>query len=769
MIVPLLAANWKMNMTEGEAVSWCQSFISLLPSRALQYVLIAPPFTLFKTVMDSVVSTPIMVSAQNCHWEEKGAFTGEISPTHLKDLKVCWTIIGHSERRHIFKEDQEMVNKRLKGALQNKLKVIYCIGEKLQEREKGDTLKVIKEQMAVLEELGDLKKNLVIAYEPVWAIGTGIVAKTEQIQEVHKEIKNLLNLKFFFDLTLPYRIFLFIFLFLIVFIFIEAIITPPLSWDSLYYHMYQSALFVQEGSFSQIPFDGIMGSFKYHPKNFEIFLSFFLLPFKSDFFSNLCNFFFLQIAFLGSLILLNEFAFSKNRILLFLINFFTIPAFFIYLPTQYIEISSLSLIISSFAFLKVYEKDKNFSFIFLSSLCLSLALSFKAYNFLPYALGHIFILYFLFKDKRLKFKFLIPLFLINILFSFHYIKMAYNFKNPIYPYPLKVFGKNIGMAEPSFLDYLKKMEEKQKEWFSKREAQLKPLEKKISPYLYTIFTMFSQNHQALGRPAFLYCLLGFLGLLFLRHKIWKIFFLSQILLFLFQFFTPEMEPLRLMFSLSYSRIFLLPVFILTFLSLCLFEKFKIYEVIFFLGFLTNIFLILPEKFLNFHLYVSLFALVFAIYFFLRFFRKPGITLLIFLSIFIILSPFIYKIKESQRLYLYLNYYHVSKISRSVFPVATFFNGKGVKIYCNFKEDYFSSNPLLVYPLIGTRFENRLLYISPENLSFEEWLFKLKEAGVEYILLKGTDKKEFSFISMEPEIFEFLFEREGIFIYKFKPR
>lgn len=191
MIVPLLAANWKMNMTEGEATSWCQSFISILPSRALQYVLIAPPFTLLKVVMEAVVSTPILVSAQNCHWEEKGAFTGEISPNHLKDLKVCWTIIGHSERRHIFKEDQEMVSKRLKGALQNKLKVIYCIGEKLEERERGDTLKVIKEQLEVLEEVGYLKKNLVIAYEPVWAIGTGVVAKKEQIEEVHKEIKKI--------------------------------------------------------------------------------------------------------------------------------------------------------------------------------------------------------------------------------------------------------------------------------------------------------------------------------------------------------------------------------------------------------------------------------------------------------------------------------------------------------------------------------------------------------------------------------------------------
>lgn len=191
MINVLLAANWKMNMTEGEAISWCQNFISYLPSRALQYVLIAPPFTLLKLVQEAVVSTPIMVSAQNCHWEEKGAFTGEISPAHLKDIKVCWSIIGHSERRHIFKEEQEMVNKRLMGALQNKLKVIYCIGEKLEEREKGNTLKIVKEQLKVLEELKELRKNVVLAYEPVWAIGTGVVAKPEQIEEVHKEIKNL--------------------------------------------------------------------------------------------------------------------------------------------------------------------------------------------------------------------------------------------------------------------------------------------------------------------------------------------------------------------------------------------------------------------------------------------------------------------------------------------------------------------------------------------------------------------------------------------------
>ncbi len=191
MNLPLIAANWKMNLTEEEAVSWCQKFVSALPSRALQYVLIAPPFTILKTVLESVVSTPIVVAAQNCHWEEKGAFTGEISPNHLKDIKICWSIIGHSERRHIFKEDQEIVNKRLKGAVQKKLKVIYCIGEKLEERKENKTLEIIKNQLKIFEELKDFYKNITIAYEPVWAIGTGVVAEKEQIEEVHKEIKKI--------------------------------------------------------------------------------------------------------------------------------------------------------------------------------------------------------------------------------------------------------------------------------------------------------------------------------------------------------------------------------------------------------------------------------------------------------------------------------------------------------------------------------------------------------------------------------------------------
>lgn len=183
-----LIANWKMNKNEEDAKLFCQNFISSLPSRALQYVLIAPPFTLLKTVLEAVSSTPIQVCAQNCHWEEAGAFTGEISPAHLKDLNICWTIIGHSERRNVFFENQEIVDMRLKGALKNKIKVIYCIGEKLEDREKGKTLEVIENQLKVLEDLKDYYQNIVIAYEPVWAIGTGVVARIEQIDEVHSKI-----------------------------------------------------------------------------------------------------------------------------------------------------------------------------------------------------------------------------------------------------------------------------------------------------------------------------------------------------------------------------------------------------------------------------------------------------------------------------------------------------------------------------------------------------------------------------------------------------
>ena len=584
-----------------------------------------------------------------------------------------------------------------------------------------------------------------------------------------KEIKELKFGILNFDFSYFYKILLFIFIFILVFFSIEALFTPPLSWDSLKYHTLQSAIYIQKGFYSLTSFGGLLETFNDHPKNFEIFLSIFFLAFKSDFIANLCNFYFLIIVLLSSIILLKEFNIKKERMLLFLLNFITIPAFFIYLPTQYIEISSVALLISYLTFLKLYEKEKNISFLFLSSLSLALAFSFKITNAFFYIVGHFFIFYFLIKEKKLKIIYLLLFLSVNTIFLFHYIKITYKFKNPIYPYPLKIFGKSVGETNLEVLKYLKEIKIKEEGHFSTIFSNANSFEKKMAPYLYTIFTTFSQNHQTLGRPALLYTILGLISLVFLKDKFWKLFFSSQILIFLIQFFNPTLEPLRLMFSISYSRYWLFFIFIFLFLSLKLFEKFKIYELIYILGFFTNLFLIIPPIFLPFHFHILIPSIIISILFFYFFkvYQKTFIAVLLF--IFILFTPLFYNIKENLRYYFYLNYYHVSPISKTVFPISNYLNGKKAKINCHIQERYFESNIILFYPLLGRKLENELVYVNPEGKSFQNWFENLKKEKVDFLLFNDINTKDFKWCESKPEYFNLINQIEGVFIYKFNPR
>ncbi len=191
----ILAGNWKMHKTIREA----KEFVSMLINEMKEFkefeIVIAPTFTALSEVGEMVRGTNIKLAAQNMHYEEQGAFTGEISPLMLKEVGVEYVIIGHSERRHIFKESDELIRNKVKSALDHGFTPILCVGEKLEEREKGLTFNVverqIKEALHGLSE--DEVKKIVIAYEPVWAIGTGKVARPYQAQEVHEFIRKLLS------------------------------------------------------------------------------------------------------------------------------------------------------------------------------------------------------------------------------------------------------------------------------------------------------------------------------------------------------------------------------------------------------------------------------------------------------------------------------------------------------------------------------------------------------------------------------------------------
>jgi triosephosphate isomerase (TIM) len=185
----LIAGNWKMHKGQEEAAAFCRLLRDRLEWLDGVDVAICPPFVSLSAAVQALAGTDIAVAAQNVHWEVEGAFTGEISAPMLFELGVYGAIVGHSERRQYFGETDEAVGRRAVAALDAGLWVIACIGEREEERERGETEDVLRRQLVALESHDDL----VIAYEPVWAIGTGKTATPEQAQEAHAFIKALLD------------------------------------------------------------------------------------------------------------------------------------------------------------------------------------------------------------------------------------------------------------------------------------------------------------------------------------------------------------------------------------------------------------------------------------------------------------------------------------------------------------------------------------------------------------------------------------------------
>jgi triosephosphate isomerase len=205
---PVIAGNWKMNKTVGEAVDLVRQLKGLIAKVEGVEVLVAPPFTALHAVCEELKGSLIRLAAQNLYWEEKGAFTGEVSPSMIHEVGCEFVIIGHSERRQLFGETDESVNRRIRAALGQGLKPIFCIGETLKEREGEKTFSVIETQVkGGLKDLGEKEVlAITIAYEPVWAIGTGKTATPQQAQEVHRFIRETLGKRYSKDTAEKIRI-----------------------------------------------------------------------------------------------------------------------------------------------------------------------------------------------------------------------------------------------------------------------------------------------------------------------------------------------------------------------------------------------------------------------------------------------------------------------------------------------------------------------------------------------------------------------------------
>lgn len=190
----LIAGNWKMNKTPADGAALVTELVAALGKQTDVDVVVCPPFTGLESAAKALDGSTIKLGAQNMHFEANGAFTGEISAPMLRAIFATHVILGHSERRTLFREQDGFINKKVLAALKNQLRPILCVGETLAEREAATTLKVVQTQVeAGLEGVSkEQAATVVIAYEPVWAIGTGKVATTDQAQEVHAFIRGLL-------------------------------------------------------------------------------------------------------------------------------------------------------------------------------------------------------------------------------------------------------------------------------------------------------------------------------------------------------------------------------------------------------------------------------------------------------------------------------------------------------------------------------------------------------------------------------------------------
>jgi triosephosphate isomerase len=193
MRTPLIAGNWKLHKTLTEAVELVGALKTAVKDVEDVEILVAPPYTAISMLATKLAGSNIKLGAQNCYFAESGAYTGEVSAPLLKDAGCDYIIVGHSERRQIFGESDETVNSKVKAVLAAEVSCILCIGETLEERENGDMYDVLTRQVREgLSGVTDMQ-NVVIAYEPVWAIGTGKTASSEQAQEVHSFVRGLLQ------------------------------------------------------------------------------------------------------------------------------------------------------------------------------------------------------------------------------------------------------------------------------------------------------------------------------------------------------------------------------------------------------------------------------------------------------------------------------------------------------------------------------------------------------------------------------------------------
>lgn len=569
--------------------------------------------------------------------------------------------------------------------------------------------------------------------------------------------------------------------FLICFTAVRALFTPPLSWDSLAYHMLLSGMFVQEGENFDFDVPQSYANFTSYPRDFEQLTALGMLPYRSDVPANLVNFPFWLMGALALYVLADVLGMEKRRWRVGLALWTFTPAFFAYLPSQYVEPAVLALAMAGLAFSCRFYEGRDLPTAALAVLSFSLAFGMKPHAAGLFALGVGGILLFALRKCRWSWRSWVLVGCLAAVGLPHAVESTIGHGNPFYPFPTRFLGFQLGEAHPSLVDYEKEADRLERQWVAARGADHSM--PRLAPYLYSFSQVFSNSHITLGTASLVVTLLGLFGLARVRNRWALALILLNLLAAWALFFAPSMEGLRLLFSLSYARLLTFPCALGLLLGLLALPKFKVVDVLFWILAFAQLAFSVQEVWIVQDIYWMILSVGIFGVLMLSLWKgwRAGPFALVILAV--AGMPWIQNVRDRWRNAYFGNSYDVSPISTRAVPLYPLLDDPGTPrtIAVAFGEPRIPGITCFLYPLLGRRLQNRIVYIPPtrsgriidyqllgelgEELDERAWLARLDASGADHLLISVPLTPEMAWVRAHPERFQEAGESEGLFLFR----
>jgi hypothetical protein len=571
---------------------------------------------------------------------------------------------------------------------------------------------------------------------------------------------------------------------LICFTAVRALFTPPLSWDSLFYHMTLSGMFVQEGGNIEFDMPQSYGNFTSYPHDLEQLTALGMLPFHSDTAANLVLFPFWVLGALSLYALSDSLGIDRRRWRAGLALWTFTPALFAYLPTQYVEPAVLALAMAGMAFTCRFFEGKDLPTAALAVLSFSLAFGMKSHALAPYVLGVGGILLFALRKCRWSWRAWVLLFCLAAIGLSHTFENTIRHGNPFYPFPTRILGHRLGEVHPSMAEYEEEADRHERKWAAERGAERSI--PKLAPYLYSLAQVYSNSHITLGTASLVVTLLGLLGLGRVRNRWTLALILLNLLGAWALFFAPSMEGLRLLFSLSYARLLTWPHTLGLLLGLLALPRFKVVDVLLWILAFAQMGFSVHEVWIVQDVYwMALAAGVFGLLAF-SLWRRSGAGPIALAVLAVAGMPWIQHTRDMWRFSYLGNSYDVSPISTRAVSLYPPLDDPAVRriIAVAFGEPRIPGISCYPYPLLGRRLQNRIVYVPPtrsgriadyellagsgEELDERAWLERLDASGADHLVISVPWTPEMAWVMAHPERFQSAGEAEGLRVFRLRP-